>query len=172
MSFEIDLSPLKELIKHVFVEKNRCKYSLTGKMYVNPFCKFLFILNVIFFPFVLYVRYSSLIDVINEAKMQYNEVDHDDYTRFTPYETLGVAFLFMYCAVVQLLFMYILYVVMKECNCARVTLVFWESPFWKYIGAGILSYIVFILLFVLVFHRYSSFLLPHLLSLDGIARLT
>tara|TARA_B110000483_G_C18074128_1_gene495347 strand:+ start:393 stop:983 length:591 start_codon:yes stop_codon:yes gene_type:complete len=167
-SIEVDLSPLKELIKRVFVEKNRCKYSLTGKIYVNPFCKFLFILHVICFPFVLYWKYTGMIDVVNAAKIQYNEVDHDEYTSFTPSEMFGIGFLFMYVVVTQLLFLYILYVVMKECNCARLSLVFWESPFWKYIGASIISYLIFVILFVLVFNRYSSFILPHLLSVSSI----
>ena len=161
---EVDLAPLRELIKRVFVEKNRCKYSLTGKMYVNPFCKFLFVLNVIFLPFMLFTKYTSMVDLVNEAKMAYNEVDGDNYTRFTAYENFGLMILFLYATLVQLLSVYILYVVMKECNCARITLVFWESPFWKMIGLNVLMYIMSILLFVVIFNKYSSYLLPNIMN--------
>ena len=166
---DVDLTPLRELIKRVFVEKNRCKYSLTGKMYVNPFCKFLFILNVIFLPFMLFMKYTSMVDLVNEAKMAYNDVDGDDYTRFTPYENFGLTILFMYATLMQLLLVYILYVVMKECNCARITLVFWESPFWKLIGLNVLIYITSILLFVLIFNKYSSYLLPNIINRTSVS---
>ena len=166
---EVDLSPLRELIKQVFVEKNRCKYSLTGKMYVNPFCKFLFILNVVFLPFVLYSKYTTMIGLVNRAKMEYNEVDEDSYTKFTPYENFGLIILFTFVMFSQLLFLYILYVVMKECNCARITLVFWESPFWKMVGLSVMIYILYVILFLLIFNRYSTYLLPNLLNLRSIA---
>lgn len=165
---ELNLSPLKEVIKSVFIEKNRCKYSLTGKMYVNPFCKFLFVIGIIILPFWLYLKYTTLIDIVNDAKMQYSEVDYDEYTQFTPYELFGITIIFLYITAVQLLFVYIGYVIMKECNCARITLYFWESPFWKFTGAGVVSYFILVLLFMLIFHRYSSFILPNIFSLDNI----
>ena len=152
----VDMSPLRDLIKRVFVEKNRCRYTLLGQMKQNPICKFFFILNVIFLPVVLYARYIYLIDTVNQVKMLNGEIDDDRYTNFTPYETFSVMILFLYIAGVQVLFTYMLYVIMKECNCARISFVFWESPFWKWIGFSILTYIVYNLLFLLLFNRYAS----------------
>lgn len=160
---EVDLKPLNQFIKNIFVEKNRCRYNLTGKMKVNLFCKIWFILSLFIFPFAVYSRHLDIMNWINTAKMAYGDVDEDQYTHFTPYETFAVMILLMYTIVVWLISLYILYVVMKECNCARITFVFWESPFWKYIGYNVLVYLLFIALSLILFAKYSRFIFSHLL---------
>lgn len=157
----MDIAPLKELIKTTFVTKNRCRYDGLMKMRINPFCKFFFVLTLIMFPFALYVSYRSIIDMVNQAKLVRGDVDEDDYARFTPYEVFGVMVLFTYQILLQVLCVYILYVVMRECNCARLLLVFWDSPFWKYIGFQIVTGIIFILLALLIFNDYSSVILDN-----------
>lgn len=167
---EVDLKPLNDLIKNTFIEKNRCvRYNIMGKTQVNPFCKLFFILGAIFLPFHLYLKHTEMMDWINAAKIEKGEVDEDKYTSFTPYENFGVLILFIYTLLTSLLTFYILYVVMKECNCARISLVFWESPFWKYQGYLILVYLLFMLLSILLFHKYSRFLVTHLLQHNPIS---
>ena len=155
------MDSLKELIKSTFVTKNRCRYDGLMKMRINPFCKFWFVLTVIFFPFWIYSEYRGIIDIVNHAKLVRGEIDHDNYAHFTPYEVFGVMVLFLYVFVVELLFVYILYVVMKECNCARLSLVFWDSPFWKFIGLKIVLGIIFFLLTMLIFNQYSSMIIDY-----------
>ena len=160
---EVDLKPLNELIKKTFVEKNRCRYSLTGKMKVNVFCKIWFVFSLFMFPFAVYFRHLDIMDWINTAKMAHGDVDEDQYTQFTPYEMFAVLIRLIYSILAWLLSLYILYVVMKECNCARISFVFWESPFWKYVGYNVLTYLLFIALSLILFARYSRFILSHLL---------
>lgn len=158
------MDALKELIKSTFVTKNRCRYDGLMKMRINPFCKFFFVLSLILFPFALFLAYSDIIDMVNRAKLVRGDVDKDDYAHFTPYEVFGVIVLFVFQFLVNLLNLYILYVVMRECNCARLLLVFWDSPFWKYIGFQIVCWIFFILLTILIFNQYSGVILDNLLT--------
>lgn len=162
----MDIEPLRELIKTTFVTKNRCRYDGLMKMRINPFCKFWFVLTLIFFPVWIYTGYRGIIDMVNHAKLVRGDVDQDNYAHFTPYEVFGVMVLFLYIFAVEVLFVYILYVVMKECNCARLRLVFWDSPFWKFIGLQIVVGIIFFLLTLLVFNQYSSVIIDNWLRGD------
>ena len=59
---EVDLKPLNDIIKKIFIEKNRCvRYNIMGKTQVNPFCKLFFILAAIFLPFHLYFYLLSFV---------------------------------------------------------------------------------------------------------------
>lgn len=154
-------NPLSDLIKSTFVTKNRCRFDSMMKTRINPICKFFFVLTIILFPFWIYGGYRSIIDMVNHAKLIRGEIDEDEYAHFSPYEIFGVMILFMYIVAVELLFVYILYVVMKECNCARLRLVFWDSPFWKFIGLQFIAGVVFLLLSLLIFNRYASVIMDN-----------
>ena len=162
--FIMDIEPLKQLIITTFVTKNRCRYDGVMKMRINPFCKFWFVLTLILFPVWIYFGYRGIIDMVNHAKLVRGDIDHDNYAHFTSYEVFGVMLLFFYIFVVEILFVYILYVVMKECNCARLYLVFWDSPFWKFIGLQIVVGIIFFLFTLLIFNDYSHVIIDNMIN--------